>query len=409
MERLLYITNTRIPNEQANGLQIMKMCGEFAKKFEVELIVPWRIQTKLMKQLTDVYDYFSVERKFKISRLFSLNLTPPWDNRLSYWTRTAQSILHWPQCLHFGLTSAMYSLFQSAKLVYSRDLFSCLFLYFFRPFHNKRIFYEAHDFPLTELGRKLRCWTLRHVDGLIVISSKLAELYQSKGIPSEITLVAPDGVDLSLFSVNLQKEKIKKELKIPPDKKIVCYTGHLYRWKGVPVLAQAMKGLVDECLLYVVGGTPRDIIKFQEFISSNQIPNIVVIGYIPPTQIPKYLAAADILVLPNTSEEAISRLYTSPLKLFEYMAAHRPIIASDLSSIREILNEENALLVKPDDPEALANGIRKALKDDEMSQRLARNALRDVQFYTWEKRANKILEFIGMNTKTARNTTGEYQ
>ncbi len=127
MERLLYITNTRIPNEQANGLQIMKMCGEFAKKFEVELVVPWRIQTKLMKQLTDVYDYFGVERKFKISRLFSLNLTPPWDSRLSYWTRTAQSILHWPQCLHFGLISAIYSLFQSAKLVYSRDLFSCLF------------------------------------------------------------------------------------------------------------------------------------------------------------------------------------------------------------------------------------------------------------------------------------------
>ena len=212
MEKLLYITNTRIPNEQANGLQIMKMCGEFAKKFEVELVVPWRIQTKLMKQLTDVYDYFGVERKFKISRLFSLNLTPPWDSRFSYWTRTAQNILHWPQCLHFGLISAIYSLFQSAKLVYSRDLFSCLFLYFFKPFHNKRIFYEAHDFPLTKLGRKLRCWTLRHVDGLIVISSKLAELYQGKGIPAETTLVAPDGVDLSLFSVNPQKEIITLRL-----------------------------------------------------------------------------------------------------------------------------------------------------------------------------------------------------
>lgn len=395
MERLLYITNTRIPNEQANGLQIMKMCGEFAKKFEVELVVPWRIQTKLMKQLTDVYDYFGVERKFKISRLFSLNLTPPWDSRLSYWTRTAQSILHWPQCLHFGLISAIYSLFQSAKLVYSRDLFSCLFLYFFKPFHNKRIFYEAHDFPLTKLGCKLRCWTLRHVDGLIVISSKLAELYQSKGIPAEKTLVAPDGVDLSFFSANLQKDKIKKELKIPPDKKIVCYTGHLYRWKGVPVLAQAMKGLVDECLLYVVGGTPRDIIKFQEFISSNQIPNVVVIGYIQPTQIPKYLAAADILVLPNTSEEAISRLYTSPLKLFEYMAAGRPIVSSDLPSIREVLNEENAVLVKPDSPEAIAEGIKKLLESEDLGNRLSQNAFNEAQLYTWEKRAERILEFMG--------------
>jgi len=100
------------------------------------LIVPWRIQTKLMKQLTDIYAYFEVERRFKISRLLSLNLTPPWDSRFSYWTRTAQSILHWPQCLFFGLISAIYSLFQPAKTVYSRDLFSCLFLYFLKPHHN---------------------------------------------------------------------------------------------------------------------------------------------------------------------------------------------------------------------------------------------------------------------------------
>ena len=395
MERLLYITNTRIPNEQANGLQIMKMCGEFAKEFEVELIVPWRIQTKLMKQLSDIYAYFKVERKFKISRLFSLNLTPPWDSRLSYWTRTAQSILHWPQCLFFGLISAIYSLFQPAKTVYSRDLFSCLFLYFFEPLHNKRVFYEAHDFPLTELGRKLRCWTLRHVDGLIVISSKLAEIYQRNGIPAEAILVAPDGVDLSLFSINMRKEKVREELGVPLDKKIICYTGHLYRWKGVHVLVQAMKGLIDECLLYVIGGTPRDVTKFQEFVNSNKISNIVLVGYIPPTRIPKYLAAADILVLPNTSEEAISRLYTSPLKLFEYMAAYRPIIASDLPSTREILNEENALLVKPDDAKALTNGIRKMLGDNEMGQGLASNALRDVQLYTWDKRANKIMAFMG--------------
>ena len=395
MERLLYITNTRIPNEQANGLQIMKMCGEFARKFEVELIVPWRIQTRLMNQITDIYEYFKVERKFKVSRLFSLNFTPPWDSRFSYWTRTAQSILHWPQCLFFGLISAFYSLFRPAKLVYSRDLFSCLFLYFFKPLHNKRIFYEAHDFPLTGAGSKLRCWTLRHVDGLVVISSKLAEVYQRNGIPAEAILVAPDGVDLALFPADMPKEKIRKELRITNDKRIVCYTGHLYRWKGVNVLVQAMKRLVDECLLYVIGGTPRDVIKFQEFISSNQISNVVLVGYVPPTQIPEYLAAADILVLPNTSEEAISRLYTSPLKLFEYMAAHRPIIASDLPSIREILDEENALLVKPDDPEALADGIRKALEDEKMSQRLANKALRNVQLYTWEKRADKIMAFIG--------------
>ncbi len=393
-EQLLYIANARIPTEKAHGLQIMKMCHEFATKLNIELVVPWRFQTRFMRQVSDAYEYYAVAKNFRIRRLFSLNLTPPLDSRLSYWTRTLQSMLHWPHSLYFGLISAVYTLVQPAKLVYSRDFFSCLFLYLFKPLHRKGVFYEAHDFPLTKLGRKLRCWTVRHVDGLVVISQKLGELYQSQGIPSGKILVAPDGVDLSLFSVNLQKGKAREEFKIPSDKKIVCYTGHLYRWKGTHILAQAMKELVDECFLYVVGGTPRDIEEFKRFISSNHIPNIVVVGYVPPTQIPKYLAAADILVLPNTSEEAISRLYTSPLKLFEYMAARRPIVASDLPSIREILNEENALLVKPDDPAALANGMRKVIRDDEMSQKLAANAYRDVRLYTWERRADKILKFM---------------
>ena len=395
MEKLLYITNTRIPNEQANGLQIMKMCAEFTRKLDVELVVPWRIQTKLMRQLPDGYDYFGVKRRFKIRRLFSLNLTPPWDSRFSYWTRTAQSILHWPQCLLFGLISASYALFKSAKLVYSRDLFSCLFLYFFTPFHRKKIFYEAHDFPLTEPGRKLRCWALRHVNGLVVISSRLAEMYQNNGVSREATLVAPDGVELSSFSVNLQKEKIKLELNIPPDKKIVCYTGHLYRWKGVNILAQAMKELPDEYLLYVIGGTPRDVTKFQEFINSNHIQNVVVVGYVPPVQIPNYLAAADILVLPNTSEEAISRLYTSPLKLFEYMAAGKPIIATELNSIKKILKHmKTGILVKEKSSEEIIRAIQLIYKNKTLVEKLSKNAKNEAEKYSWTLRAQAIVDEI---------------
>ena len=398
-KQLLYIANARIPTEKAHGLQIMKMCHEFARKLSVELVVPRRFQTKFMKQVSDSYEYYAVEKTFNIRRLFSLNMTPPLDSRLSYWTQSVQRLTYWQQSICFGLASTIYSLTRSAKLVYSRDFFTCLFLSLTKPLHGKRIFFEAHDFPHTRLGCRLRCWLLRRIDGLIVINRSLGELYQSQGIRPEKKLVAPDGVDLKPFSENLEREIARAELGLPSRKKIACYTGHLYRWKGVHILAQAMKELVDECLLYVVGGTLKDIEEFNEFISVNQIPNIIVVGYVPPKLIPKYLAAADILVLPNTSEEAISRLYTSPLKLFEYMAAQRPIIASGLPSIREILNEENSLLVSPDDSTALADGIKKALKDEEMSQKLAGNAFRDVQLYTWERRADRILEFMLKNVE----------
>ena len=109
--------------------------------------------------------------------------------------------------------------------------------------------------------------------------------------------------------------------------------------------------------------------------------------------VPKYLAASDVLVLPN-SEKGLSE-FTSPLKLFEYMAAKRPIVASDLPSLREILSESNAVMVRPDDPAALAEGIQKVLEDEELAKKLAGNAYIDVQQYSWDKRAMRILEFVG--------------
>jgi len=84
----------------------------------------------------------------------------------------------------------------------------------------------------------------------------------------------------------------------------------------------------------------------------------------------------------------------SPLKMFEYMAAQRPIIASDLPSIREILNENNAVLIKPDSPDDLARGIEQLLKKPDFSAKIAKRAYQDVQRYTWQKRTEKILDFI---------------
>ena len=70
-------------------------------------------------------------------------------------------------------------------------------------------------------------------------------------------------------------------------------------------------------------------------------------------------------------------------------------MASDLPSVREILNEQNAVLVKPDDPKSLAVGIKKIIENIELGNRLAKKAFQDVQQYTWDNRRDKVLEFIG--------------
>ena len=100
------------------------------------------------------------------------------------------------------------------------------------------------------------------------------------------------------------------------------------------------------------------------------------------------------LVLPNSGKTKISSHYTSPLKLFEYLAAGKPIVASDLPSIRDILNKDTAMLVVSDDAQALAQGITVVLTDDALAKKLASNASELAKQYSWEQRAKKISDFI---------------
>jgi glycosyltransferase involved in cell wall biosynthesis len=113
-------------------------------------------------------------------------------------------------------------------------------------------------------------------------------------------------------------------------------------------------------------------------------------GLVPPPRVPELLARADVLVLPNPAS-AISTRFTSPLKLFEYMAAGRPIIASDLPAIREVIEPEvHGLLVPPGDPEALASAISRMLDDSQLRDRLARAARTRVDDYTWDRRGERL-------------------
>jgi len=117
---------------------------------------------------------------------------------------------------------------------------------------------------------------------------------------------------------------------------------------------------------------------------------ITFTGLLAPPEVPARLAEADVLVLPNP-RSAISNAFTSPLKLFEYMGSGRPIVASDLPSLREVLRDgENALLVEPGNPQALVAAIDRIKKDAALGGRLAGQALQDVQAFTWARRAEAL-------------------
>jgi glycosyltransferase involved in cell wall biosynthesis len=166
------------------------------------------------------------------------------------------------------------------------------------------------------------------------------------------------------------------------------YVGRLDGWKGAQTLCEAAQFLSDTIQVIVVGGEPHQVESFK-----SRYPKILFLGFVPYEKIAHIQAAADVLVLPNTGKDAVSQKFTSPLKLFTYMASGKPIVASDLPSIREVLDDQACYFVTPDDVQALAQGVEHVLRDTDAAQKAAR-AKTLVTSYTWDMRAQKILAAI---------------
>ena len=234
---------------------------------------------------------------------------------------------------------------------------------------------------------------LRRVSHIISITSAMKNVLVELGYPEKNILIAPDAVDLSLFNTTIGKEEARRRLGLPREEKIVVYTGDLDEpWKGVGTLYEAAKQLGSGYLFLVVGSKPHHIEYFRA--SHPDLPQFKLIGHKPHREIPLYIRSADVVVLPNSGKTEISKISTSPMKLFEYMASDVPIVASDLPSVREIVDEGSARLVEPDSSESLAQGIKEALQYPEEAAARARRARLAVESHTWEKRAAAILESI---------------
>ena len=256
---------------------------------------------------------------------------------------------------------------------------------------NLTFTYEVHH--LTHARTWWHRFMLSGTDRIVSITASMKDWLVRAGYPAERILVAPDSVDLSAFAHLPSKEEARRSLGLPLDPPIVLYAGTIDEpWKGVGVLYESVAHTARACQFVVVGGKPHYVDEFRE--THPDIPRFLMLGHKPHADIALYMAAADVLVLPNSGMAEISRIATSPMKLFEYMAAHRPIVASDLPSIREILNDENAFLVRPDDPQALARGIDEALADARAAEARAHKARSEVERYTWDARAASVLGSI---------------
>jgi glycosyltransferase involved in cell wall biosynthesis len=244
----------------------------------------------------------------------------------------------------------------------------------------------------------------QRADGYVTITNGLAaELEQRFGARQHVAVV-PDGVRLRQPVASLQlpvsgsNPRSRSGSVSDSDSEFtIGYAGHLYPWKGVDLIVEAVTALQDTRGL-IVGGHEQepDLARVKALaVQLDCASRIAFTGLLPPADVAARLREADVLVLPNPAS-AVSNRFTSPLKLFEYMAARRPIVASDLPAIREVLtNERNALLVPPGNPPALTAAIKRLKEDRELGARLAAQAAEDVLAYTWDRRAERLEQFFG--------------
>lgn len=377
--RFIYLANVRLPTEKAHGLQIMKTCEALADRgIEVVLCVPRR-RNKLD---ADPHEFYGVKKNFKIRYFPVLDLMGAKPAKLAF------AISQFT----FGL-SISWMRMNEDDVVYARDEYTLWPL----SFYKKHLYFEAHDGRWNWMLKR----ALRHCEGIVAVTKGLVDFYVSKGISRDKQAVIPNGVDLARFEATVDRAATRAKFGLPLEKNIVLYTGHLYSWKGVDALAMASAFLPENSLVLFVGGTDHDVKSFREKFAGKT--NIMIVGRKPFGDIPEYLAAADVLVIPNSGKSHVSELYTSPIKMFEYMATGHPIVASDMQSVREILNAKNAVLVPPDDMHALARGISSVLTNSTLASRIAAQARKDVEQYTWHKRAERIMQ-VFMRDEEIRDT-----
>ena len=237
----------------------------------------------------------------------------------------------------------------------------------------------------------------KYFKGIVTIHQLLAENFFNEGVPSEKMLVLEDAVDLEKFdNIKANKEKLRRYLKLPLDKNIVTYCGSLNPGKGIKKIIEVSKKFNQNTFFYIIGGEKKWLNYWRNFVKSSRITNVNFIGFVRNKIVPLYLKCSDILIMLYDLEEknAIMDINTtSPIKLFEYMAAKKPIITTRLPTIEKIVqHNQEALLSEWDNVNDIAENIHKLLDNHQLAKKISQNAYDKVKNYTYIKRCQKILE-----------------
>lgn len=260
--------------------------------------------------------------------------------------------------------------------------------------------------PLTGIHRtvaeKQARFTYQLADQIICVSNQAkAHLASKWQVDPQKINVMPNGVDVDLFSQQFDPHPVRKEWRLG-EGPVICFVGGFQKWHGLENLVDSFKTVsqsMPETRLLLVGDGPYREELDQKIAASGVQEKVIVTGFLPQERVPELMAAADIAVLPYP--ELPQDLWFSPLKLYEYMAAGKTVVASRAGQIAEVISDgETGILIKPGDVGALTNALLGLLNNEPERRRLAENGrLQAVKHHSW---ANYITRLETIYAKAIR-------
>ena len=332
-----------MPTKKAHGIHIAKMCEAFIESgAQVVLVVPARGVGTGLKEFYGL--------RVEVPTVVLPTIVLKRYKRLGYALMGASFMLEYVLYLWWR------RLCGEKFILYTADIDS--FAHMLLPWCGA----VAAEFHSPKPAGALSRYFFRHAKIIATNALIAGELKKTFGVGA---LVEPNGVDESFFNLSGQGGG-------------VLYVGRLYKWKGLEVLPAAHAGV------HVIGGTK------EEFESIFGDVGDLRFSEVEPAQVPAQLARADVLLLMGTAKNQESDRYTSPMKVFEYLATGKPTVASATQALKSLIPQSSVVWCAPDDPRALAEAIQSALRnppDSSAGVALARE-------HTWRKRAERILHYV---------------
>lgn len=395
--RIAYIVHGRFPTEKAHGFQIAQVCDAMMTLgHEVTVLKP-----EIANAITDSPKvYYNLRNKLNVeefeSKAWYLKITPGFlrfaASMIPYGRKVVEYITEHPK--HFDPYDLIYlrsPLLLKAAL--STDI---------------PVIIELHSVPrFLRYFKKL----LNRCDRIVCLTSLMRKELVGSGADGNRVCVEADAVDLQKYDELPPYEELRSRahqaFNIPLYKTVIGYVGSLVTReileKGVRELVQAAAILKKQdrpIFLWVIGGPDRLVNEYRDIARSLGLTehDFQFAGFKSAHFVPDIIAACDVCVypVPKTDHPYFLR-DTSPLKLFEYLAAARPIVCADLPTVRDVVDEKSVRFFRPGDPSGLAEAIDDVMRHPEEASRRAEEGRRIVKEHSWEKRMSRILRGISVN------------